>query len=655
MSRFFHSLTRPPAFFPAGNRHSSPLVALAALLLLLHGSAGAQVVNPVPPQQNTNSQSNNNNSGNGNGGTDPLMPMFDPGSEIISWNGGNWNIHDNRMFRARFEKYLNAPAATEEHDQAYRDTISEILHTLAPTHPGGPDVDAAFQLLPRASNYPIDANLCDSLANAIFNVWLAQRQQRRLQNANDSLSEEAKVLSRSAAVVLERAPVGGPTRTSSEAQKQWAENEQMAREMRVVHYSKRLAEIDAMRTANATKREVSELQAKLQFQGLMLQFFLQRRFEHVIMASRFYTLIFGRGDQMLDLEDGSDLKKAFSEGMGMPPTVGMMESLANEAIRDVDEGVQSFLFLLEQNEMRSASERLAEAFMVGEYLPKIRTLPREKKRQVVDFTQKSYQLISALDVKDYTMAENLVNELREIAQDFDPSKPLAAIETARSVAAMHLAKAKNAAVAGDHETVEKELRQATEIWPRNPALAEVSDLIFTQADSRNQALVDLDALISQKNFRQIYNDQLRFIAATANDPERSGQLQGILLDMQKIEGAIMRAQEMARRGEHRGAWEAIQRTYEQFPNDNKLNQLRADLTTKASDFVRILETAKEMEDRKQVGSALGWYLKAQNIYPYSDYARDGIHRLSQEIMPDSSRETDQEPGPAEAGSILSLN
>lgn len=57
-------------------------------------------------------------------------------------------------------------------------------------------------------------------------------------------------------------------------------------------------------------------------------------------------------------------------------------------------------------------------------------------------------------------------------------KPLAAIETARTVSGMHLAKARNAAVSGDKATLESELKEATEIWPRNPALAKVSGLIF---------------------------------------------------------------------------------------------------------------------------------------------------------------------------------
>ena len=48
--------------------------------------------------------------------------------------------------------------------------------------------------------------------------------------------------------------------------------------------------------------------------------------------------------------------------------MGTIDSLANEIIRDVREGVLAFKFLLEQNELESATKRLAETFMIGEYL-----------------------------------------------------------------------------------------------------------------------------------------------------------------------------------------------------------------------------------------------------------------------------------------------
>ena len=72
-----------------------------------------------------------------------------------------------------------------------------------------------------------------------------------------------------------------------------------------------------------------------------------------------------------------------------------------------------------------------------------------KKRQALEFTRKSNQLISALDVKDYTLAEKLVDELGKIAKDFDSSKPTGLVETSKTVAQMHLAKARNAALSGD--------------------------------------------------------------------------------------------------------------------------------------------------------------------------------------------------------------
>jgi tetratricopeptide (TPR) repeat protein len=199
---------------------------------------------------------------------------------------------------------------------------------------------------------------------------------------------------------------------------------------------------------------------------------------------------------------------------------------------------------------------------------------------------------------------------------------------------MHLAKAKNAAVSNDRETMEQELRAATEIWPRNPALAEVSGLIFSQADVQQRALVDFDQLLSQKNYRQIFEDRARFIAATAVYPERAEELQKILEQMSLVEGAILRAQEIDRRGDSIGAWESVERAYAEFPSDSKLNMIRADLTTRAADFVSSLRKAQSLEERGQVGASLAWYLQAQQDYPPSDFAREGIDRIIPQILPD---------------------
>lgn len=615
---------------------SFPLI-LAATALVGVLAAPGQGTNPFPEKQSTPAGSSSSPSGNRSDSGQFLggdVPMFDPGSEILTWDGKSWNVNNNRLFQARFEKYLNAQEETTEEDRQYRAVIDAILERLAPGRATNANVDAAFRLLPKASNFEIDARLCDSIADAVYSAWRAQDANARLTQANDALEQERKVHEWNAKVAAESSKTQSAP-TNKEAARVWAKEQALKRDMRMQPYTTRLAEVMAMIKLNQAKKLASEIQTKIEFQALIVQLFLQRRFQHVLMATRFYRVVFGDGDTKLNL--GSDAKDLFAKSLGMPPTVGTLDSMANEMIRDAAEGVEAYKFLLQNNELESATKRLAEAFAIGEYLPELRTLPRKDKRRALEFVQLSNQLVSAIEVKDYTLAEKNVRRLEEIAKDFDNSKPMAAIETAKTVSAMHIAKAKNAAVSGDETTLEAELKAATEIWPRNPALAEVSGMIFSQADVQQKALVDLDQLISQKNYRQIYEDKVRFIAATALYPGKQAQLAKILEDMQTIEGAIIRANEIARNGNYPGAWESVETVFQQFPNDSKLNQVRANLTTNAADFVRTLRTAEDLEQKGQIGSSLAWYLKARSIYPDSKMANAGVERLVSQVLPEESQ------------------
>ena len=561
------------------------------------------------------------------------IPFLDPSTNTITWDGKMVNIMDNRLFRARFEKYLNAAEQTETDDKKYQEIINSILYKLSPERVNSKLIDEAWGLLPKASNYAIDAKLCDSLANAVYSVWLANNENDRLEHANAALERQKELLTWNASASVNDGSISEsiPPKDSA-AQKVWAQEKQMKRDLRMSPYVARLAEVETMLKANRLKKEASELQSKIQFQALILEYFLQRRFQHVLMATHFYRVVYGDGDSKLYV--GKETQENISKISGAPPTLGVLDSLASEAIRDVNEGVEAFNYLVEKKEMAGAADRLAEAFAVGEYLPTIRNLSREKKRLALDYTQKNFQLLSALEVKDYTKAEDLVKEIQSVARDFDASKPLAAIETARTVSAMHLSKARNAAVSGDHVTLEAELKTATEIWPRNPDLAKISSSIFSQADVQQQALVDLDRLVSQKNYRQVFDDKVRFIAATALFPEKQEQLRKILDDMQLVEGGIIRASEIAKAGNYAGAWESVERVFAKFKDDNKLNQVRADLTTQASEFVRSLRVAQQLEEKGQYGSSLAWYLKSQSLYPASEYAAEGIQRMVGQIMPD---------------------
>ena len=564
-----------------------------------------------------------------------------------------------RFFRRGSKSTLNTPPAISPPEAEYQETLRQIMEKLSPGKITPRSTDEAFQLLAKASQYQDDAHLCDSIANQVYSAWLARKNNDRLNAASKTLEDEKKRLEWNARLTAEGTQLEGSSGGSSSSkgsapqtkgeqrqqpgrqgndgaatQTQGQQDQQLSRDMQMQPILTRLAEVTALIRANQLKREVAELQVKIEFQSLIVQHFLQRRFQHVLIGTRFYRSIFADGDSQLRI--GEDAKNLFAKTSGLPPTTGTIDSLANEIIRDVREGVLAFKFLLQQNELESATKRLTETFMIGEYLPDVRTLERDDKRRALAFVQRSNQLISAIEVKDYALAEKLVAELSQTARDFDVSKPMAAIETAKQVSAMHIAKARNAAVSGDKETLEAELKAATEIWPRNPALSEVSKMIFSQADVQSRALVDFDQLLSQKNYRQILDDKMRFIAATAMYPQKQEQLRKVLEDMQAIETSIIRAQEIEKRGDYAGAWESAEKAFRNFPDDNKLNQIRANLTTKAADFAHAIRQAEELEQKNQPGSSLAWYLKAQSEYPASEFARQGVDRLTKEILPDAS-------------------
>ena len=97
---------------------------------------------------------------------------------------------------------------------------------------------------------------------------------------------------------------------------------------------------------------------------------------------------------------------------------------------------------------------------------------------------------------------------------------------------------------------------------------------------------------------------------------------------------MKQADTLKKAGNNHAAWEIVEKTFKQFPDDVALSAKRSDLSTDVAPFVKALKTAENLEKRKQYGSSLAWFLSARQIYPQSEYASDGIQRLSDEILPE---------------------
>jgi hypothetical protein len=559
------------------------------------------------------------------------IPLFDPATDTVRWNGQVWQVDNNRITRARFEKYLNAPATEIEAQKAYDAVISRIMNLLAAGRITARNLDESFKLLPQAAEFREDANLCDALASQVLGAWQAQRQVSRLTAANQALEEDRKRHEWNTRMATQGSALSTAPKDAAAAA-EWTKERELARAARMQPHTQRLTEVNALLNANRAKSELSALQSRIEFQTLLVQLFLQRRFRHVLIGSRFYRSIFNDGDNQLRV--GENTKSLFAGLADIPPTVNSLDSLSNEAIRDVEQAVEAVEFLLEKDELQSASLRLGEAFAIGEHLPAIHQFPRAGRQRILEFTRRSNQLLSALEVKDYTRAEQLVAELQETAKDFDPSQPLTAVQTARNVSRMHLARARNAALSGDAETLERELRAATEIWPNNPDLADVSGQIFEQTDVQQQALLELDRLIEQGDHRAIFRQSAKFIAASALHPDRQEKLGVILEQMTGIEASLQRAREIQQRGDAAGAWESIQIASRQYPDDTEINRLRADLASGgAATFVQSLNKGTDLEARGEYGAALAWYLDAHRQYPPSQFAQERIEAVADRIIP----------------------
>lgn len=633
---------------------------------------------------------------------------------------------NNPLAGTQFEQFLNAPAETSEVAQDYRKNISKIMDLLAPPASKA-NQDAAYLLLTKASDFESDANICTTIHDAVYAAANSRVQIQKLTLLNADLEKQRSIAEHNNLLASRDMPLSDvPTGKSD---KNNDANQQIERQARMEPTKRELASISQTIEHNKMQIAVAEGQGKFQFQALILQLFVQRRYQHVIIANRFYRALFDDGDQSLqsfqqmadklgynrqagqaklvaegnpnlagavgsggsggggrpgagastgtngagasvgnDYNGGGEgsafslsgmqmgvqnvsvesLMNAVSSGMKTASrtfkSLSQLDGIANEIIRDVNEGVKSYKYLISQNEIESATAQLVSVWTKGQYLPSVQLIPLEEKRKSLKFAQLVNKLVNASQSGNIDTLSSSVAEMKKEAADFDDTEIVANIQSVKLASSMHVAQARVAASKGDLQTVQTEITRAAGIWPNNPEIQSFStDMtkVSEKADPRVQALADFDQLYGQKNFRAIFEGIDRFGVAVAADDSgaaesRKAKLREVRARMQGIETAIMKAQEVDRRGDHAGAWEGLEIAFVQYPDDPKLSQMRADLTTQSPDFVRDIRQAKVLEERKEYGSALAWYLRAQARYPLSDLAKQGIQRIEKQVLPDSN-------------------
>lgn len=636
-----------------------------------------------------------------------------------------WN---NPAFAIQFEKYLSAPAETSEAAKIYRQRITKMMALLAPGNATKANQDEAFNLLPLASEFESDADNCTTIHDAVYAAANAKVQIQRLTEVDRGLEKKLNV-----AQYNQLHAAQSLTLTSiAPSKNDEADNDANQTELRLAKMDPAKSDVASLKqTIQRNQQQIAsaEVQSKFALQSLILQFFVQRRYQHVIIIDRFYRALFDDGDQSLEQFEqmadkmgynkaagqvkliadaapkggvamgsensgehgpiasagggpdgtganvGNDysnqggnamalsgsgvhmglenlsvesLQNALTTGMkGASRTfksLSQLDAFANEIIRDVNEGVKVYKYLLEKNEMESAASQLAAVFTKGEYLPSVRLLTQDEKRKTLAYAQLCNRLVNAANSGNIDALSEVVGDMKKMNPSFDDAEILAKLQGVKTASSLLVAQAKVAASKGDLQAVQTQITRAAALWPNNPEVTHFSadmSKMSEKASPQVQAVNDFDQLYGQKNFRQIFDEKEKYIASIAADDSdkktiRKDNLHAVLSRMQEIETSIMRSQEIARRGDFSGAWEGLEVTFGQYPDDTKLGQMRAELTTQAPDFVHDIREAKSYEQKKEYGSALAWYLRSQARYPMSDLSKQGIQRVAKQILPDAN-------------------
>ena len=550
----------------------------------------------------------------------------------MDWRGKQFNLGDVEMAQARFEKYLNSPPSTSEDDLTYDTLLNEISRRLI-GQGGGTDaqrVSEAWRMLYRASEFPMDAGLSEILADRIVSFWQTNKKIAALNLQTERLETDRQYRESKISSIADR------DRREFIDLTRGTEGEDTPPPPSLDHLSeperKRLEKIEAKIEENDSFEATSRITQKLEYQSLIVQFFVQRRFQHALIANDFYRYMFNAEDNALEGADA--LRGQVFGDLDVKITTSTLDALSKEAISDVESSLTTIDFLLEQGEIHNATKRLMEAFYLGEYLPAIKRYPLDKKRKIAAYIRDLTSLASSLEVKSFDRAEKKLAEIEEYAEDFDGGKADAFIQTSKQLSNLAIQRALSAAYEQDRVGIEDGLKEAVTYWPTNPEIQKFSEKLLEKTDIKDMAALDFDRFIRQDDYRAIYNDRFRFAAALALDKERNAEFLDIMKRMEVIESAMAQAKELSRIQNTFGAWEVLERVYREYPEDQELNRLRGDFAVKASQFASVIASAEQARRKEDYGKALFAYLEAQKLYPASFFAEEGVQESVEAILSD---------------------
>ncbi len=637
--------------------HTIPLVAL------LCGLAPAQMPSTAPSGFDMSGRSTqtaagvHNDDPNSVGETPPPqmmgmeLPLLDPATDTVSYNGGKFDVGNNAMVRERFEKYLNQSPDDSEASKKYRKTIEKLIDFTQKYSKNAGAVGSKVLVkigttLYDISDYPGDGQQAGVLASGIVSALDAQRANLRRDKANKDLDEEIeKLVKKTNSLTNQNTQKGSGGGSIGNIQGKSGGNSGVSHTVRIAFNTQKIAEGKAKQGANDAVSTAALAQAKIQYQAMVLSFFLQRRFDHAVIGARTYRHVFRDGDTQLNMDKESDAYKMITGITGMPPTINVLDAAAANARRDIDQSMDSIANLLAQNKLGEATNRLIAAVAIGEFMQSVATFPTESRRRIAEYWTLRKRALTALNARDYDTVEQVATKLKELDAEFDDSLLLSYTSGKKRQSDLHIRNAYKALRAGKDQEFNDEITKAGVIWPRNPNLKKGEEEL-ARFDSYDAEKKEFSDLVRAKRFRDIYRDRERLKVVAALDPELGQQYEAVIRYVEKVDNQVAEFRVIAREQGTMGAGMAYEKLVAmreannksdddlfrgELKNDKVFTDALHDFEVDAGEFTDALKAAQKAEKAGEYGSALALYYRASDINPASIMAREGVDRVSRVI------------------------
>lgn len=565
------------------------------------------------------------------------IPLLDPASNTMTYNGAKIDVGNNELVRARFEKYLQQNPDVSSDAKRYRKKMNELLKLTQKSARSKREIGS--EVLVRIGNglyelneYEGDSGQAASLASAIASALAVQYANRSRDRENAALEKEIdKLVERTNRYESRNTGKGTASRDKNAQAQKTTTNDYL------IEYNKtKVKKKETLGVKNDAESVAATELSKINFQSTIVSMLMQRRYNHALIGAHTYRHIFRDGDTTLKIDSESQAGKLFEGGVGLPPTVNTMATIAANMRRDVDQNMEAVVNMLAQNKLGEATQSLIQAVATGEYMESVATFPIEGRRRIAEYWSLRKRALPALNARDYGTVEEIAAKLKQLDVDFDDSMLSSYCAGRKAQSDLHLRNAAKALKAGDDERFNAEITKAGTIWPKNPNLQKGREQL-EKVDNQDAVRDEFRTLMARKAYRTVYNEQDKF-EVVAIDQELKQQYKEAITLIGTIDGMLTQLEIIARQDSVMGpcmAYETLLERGEQdsrYKEDEKYRDALNRYALAAHDFTQALEKAKECEQRREYGSALANYYRAQCLYPRSTAAGAGARRVTEIIL-----------------------